>query len=64
MFKLLGVLVFIFGLLVVFGNIVGRRMEDAEEKHHNDAVIKDGLKVMKSRIMSIQSFLKARGERS
>ena len=63
MLKLLGVLVFIFVPLLIAALVVGRKLEENEERVDRDRAIRDGIKALKRRVLNLEKLRSARRER-
>lgn len=63
MLKLLGVLVFIFVPLLIAALVVGRKLEENEERVDRDRAIKGGMNALKRRVLNLEKLRSARRER-
>lgn len=64
MVKVLGILVFIFAPLILIGLVVGRKLEENEERIDRDRAVKEGMAALKKRILNLGKIRSLRRERS
>ena len=63
MLKFLGVLIFIFAPLLIVALVVGRKLEENEERVDRDRAIREGMYALKRRILNLEKLRSARRER-
>lgn len=60
MLNFIGAVVLFLLPLLMIALAMGRRMEDNEEKSRNDELLRDGLRVLKNRVRSLERIWMAR----
>ena len=54
MFKFLGVIIFLFASFLLLALVLGRKLENNEERSRRDDAIRDGLSALKDRIGNLR----------
>ncbi len=63
MINFLGILVFILLPLLITALVVGRKLEENEERVDRDLAIREGLKALKRRVLNLERLRSSRRER-
>ena len=63
MIRFLGTVVFIFLPLIIASLIIGRRMEESEERVSRDLKIREGMKALGGRVRNLEKIRSDRKER-